>query len=126
MSKRILIVDDSKVVHSLMNHFISIRYPELKLVSTYTGKDALTLIVNGEEFDLIFLDIVMPEMDGIEFLKEIKKRDIKVKAPIVVCSEAERTLIEHALQIGAVDVVTKPFKNVDLYAILEKHIFQSG
>lgn len=125
MNKKILIIDDSKVVHSLMTHFISARYPDLKLVSTYNGKDALTLIVNGEKFDLIFLDIMMPEMDGLEFLREIKRRNINIEAPIIVCSEADRALIEQALQMGAVDVMGKPFKNVDLYNILEKYIMQS-
>jgi len=121
-NKRILIVDDSKVVHALITQFISARYPEIKCVSVYNGEEALNFLQKGEDFVLAFLDIMMPVMDGIEFLRHIKEMGINLSFPIVVCSEAEDSLIEKALSMGAKDRLKKPFKNIDLYEIIEKYV----
>jgi CheY-like chemotaxis protein len=121
-NKRILIVDDSKVVHALINQFITSRYPEIECVSVYNGEEALSFLQKGEEFVLVFLDIMMPVMDGIEFLKQVKERGINLSFPVVVCSEADESLIQKALSMGAVDRLKKPFKNTDLYEIIEKYV----
>jgi CheY-like chemotaxis protein len=121
-SKRILIVDDSKVVHALMTQFINARYPDIECVSVYNGEEALNFLKKGADFVLAFLDIMMPVMDGLEFLRSIKENNINVPFPIIVCSEADESLIEKALSMGAKDRLKKPFKNIDLYEIIEKYV----
>jgi len=121
-NKRILIVDDSKVVHALMTQFITSRYPQIECVSVYNGEEAINFLQKGEDVALVLLDIMMPVMDGIEFLKQVKEGKINLSAPIVVCSEADESLIKEALSMGAVDRLRKPFKNTDLYEIIEKYL----
>ncbi len=121
-NKKILIVDDSRVVHALMTQFISARYAEIECISVYNGEEALKFLLKGEEVALIFLDIMMPVMDGIEFLRQIKENGINLSVPIIVCSEADESLIEKALSMGAKDRINKPFKNTDLYEIIEKYV----
>lgn len=120
-SRKILIVDDSKVVHALMNQLISARYPDIECVSVYNGEEALKIIQKGEDFAMAFLDIIMPVMDGIEFLRQIQENDINVSFPIVICSEADESLIEKALSMGAKDILKKPFKNTELYEIIGRY-----
>lgn len=122
MKKRILIVDDSKVVHALIGQFINARYPEIECISAYNGEEAFNLISSGGKFDMVFLDIMMPVMSGIEFLEKIRENGINLSVPVIICSEAEESLINKALSLGAHGRLKKPFKNTELYAIIDKYI----
>ena len=73
----------------------------------------------GDEIDLVTLDITMPGMDGIEALKELKAIDPKVK--VIICSSmGQQAIIAEAIQSGALDFVTKPFKEDQVIAALDK------
>lgn len=109
MSKKsLLIVDDSAVMRHFLRTKISEAFPELALESAKDGVECVTKVVSGDH-DFVFLDLVMPRMEGLEALKVIRRKSPKTR--VVICSSlsaegAEVTL--EALALGAVDYITKP------------------
>ncbi|MGV3491983.1 MAG: protein-glutamate methylesterase/protein-glutamine glutaminase [Devosia sp.] len=104
---RVLIVDDSAAVRTTLTDIIS-SDPALEVMATAADPYVAAERMRAEVPDVIFLDIELPRMDGITFLKKLmSQRPI----PVVICSshasEGSDTLIK-ALEAGAVDVVPKP------------------
>ncbi len=103
---RVLVVDDSAYIRKVLVQMLQ-KSPFIEVVGTATnGKEALEKV---EELnpDVITLDLIMPEMDGISFIeKQMKKKPL----PIVVCSIASETgeLALKALELGAIDFIQKP------------------
>jgi len=116
--KRVLIVDDAVVVRKALSDTVALD-PALEVAGTaVNGRVALTKF-GAVRPDIILLDIEMPEMDGLETVRELRKIDARV--PIIMFSSltergASATL--EALALGATDYVTKP-SNVDMGATLE-------
>lgn len=103
---KVLIVDDSAYIRKVIKEILS-KSPFIEIVGTaINGKDALEK-VEALNPDVITLDLIMPEMDGLSFLIEQMKRK---PIPTVVCSIASETgdLALKALEIGAIDFVQKP------------------
>lgn len=104
---RVLIVDDSASVRITLSDIIA-SDPDLEVMATAADPYVAAEKIRAEIPDVIFLDIELPRMDGLTFLRKIMaQRPI----PVVICSslagQGSDTLIE-ALEAGAVDVVTKP------------------
>ena len=104
---RVLIVDDSAAVRQTLAEIVA-SDPELEVMATASDPYVAADRLRKEVPDVIFLDIEMPRMDGLTFLRKIMaQRPI----PVVICSslteEGSETLMR-ALESGAVDVVTKP------------------
>lgn len=107
MSKGILIVDDAAFIRTM-----------LKDILTENGFNVADRAENGAEAiekykklqpELVIMDIIMPEIDGIQAVKEIKKMDPNAK--IIMCSAVgQQTMVNEAMQAGARDFVIKPFK----------------
>jgi two-component system, sensor histidine kinase and response regulator len=88
----------------------------------FNGKDAIKMI---DEFlpDLILLDIMMPEMDGFEVCKIIKDSPRTKNIPIIFLSaKTEVESIVHGFEIGGIDYITKPFKQLEILARINTHI----
>ncbi len=104
---RVFIVDDSAIVREILAERLS-RHPSIEVVGTamdpYIARDKLDKV----EVDVITLDIEMPRMDGLTFLRQIMKHYPK---PVIVVSSLARdgnAAAMQALELGAVDVVPKP------------------
>lgn len=104
---RVLIVDDSASVRTTLSDIISAD-PELEVMATAADPYVAVERIRQEVPDVIFLDIELPRMDGITFLKKImSQRPI----PVVICSSLAQDgsdAFMQALEAGAVDVVAKP------------------
>ncbi|MFT4080678.1 protein-glutamate methylesterase/protein-glutamine glutaminase [Rhodomicrobium sp.] len=104
---RVLIVDDSASVRQALSDILS-SDPELEVMATASDPYVAAERIRREIPDVIFLDIEMPRMDGLTFLRKIMAQR---PLPVVICSslteEGSSTLME-AMEAGAVDVVTKP------------------
>ena len=104
---RVLIVDDSAVVRQTMREVLS-SDPEIEVIATAGDPFVATDRIAEEIPDVITLDIEMPRMDGLTFLKRIMSQH---PIPVVICSSLaeEGTLSSlRALEYGAVDIITKP------------------
>jgi DNA-binding response OmpR family regulator len=116
---KILVVDDSKLVNSfisdilLKNNFLPF--------SAFTGKEAL-LMLKLDVPDLILLDIVLPDITGFEVYLEILKENSTKDIPVIFLtgvSDAEN--IKKGLELGAIDYIPKPFKDIELTLKITNH-----
>ncbi len=111
MPQTILIVDDEKRLVSLVQSYLA--QEGYRAVSAYNGKDALA-VAEKEDPDLIILDIMMPEMNGYEFMRTHRaKKDTPI---IMLTAKVEDDDKVIGLELGADDYVTKPFKPRELMA----------
>ena len=114
---RVLVCDDDKEIVDAIE--IYLRREDIDVVKAYNGKQALELL-EEEEVQLVLLDIMMPEMDGIEATKAIRE---KSKIPIILLSakSEEKDKIQ-GLDIGADDYITKPFNAGELVARVKSNL----
>ena len=109
---KILVVDDDKDIVELLSIYVKNEGYEVE--KAYNGKEALTKLHTNPDIALMILDIMMPEMDGIEVIKEVRKDS---QIPILVLSAKSEDLdkIQGLIQ-GADDYVTKPFNPLEVMA----------
>ncbi|MBY0012116.1 response regulator transcription factor [Paenibacillus typhae] len=114
MSKlKVLIVDDEWNMRNLLRIYLMKEGFEIKEAAT--GKEALAL-VHAHLFDVIILDVMMPDMDGWQICRQIRER---VNTPILFLSARTETRDKiKGLDIGADDYLTKPFDSEELLARL--------
>jgi len=113
----ILVIDDHLDSLNLVADLLNKMDFDLFLASSV--KDAEE-IIKSEEIDLIILDIVMPDVNGVTFLKHHKKYPKLRNTPIVVVSgDAEPDQIDSALNYGAVSFISKPFDHDRLVSLIE-------
>jgi len=114
----ILIVDDVSENVDLLVELLK----DHDLVTALEGKTALE-IVQEEDIDLILLDIMMPQMDGIEVCKRIKENPKTVHIPIIfITAKNKQDDIQIGFNKGAVDYITKPFNPNELLARVDTHL----
>ncbi|MCT4620528.1 MAG: response regulator transcription factor [Marinisporobacter sp.] len=115
--EKILIIDDEKEIHELITSYLI--KEAFQVFAVENGKDALEA-VRIKKPDLIILDIMLPDIDGIELCLEIRKQ---CNAPIIFLSckgeEIDKIL---ALSVGGDDYLTKPFLPGELIARIKAHI----
>ena len=113
MTKKVLIIDDSALMRRVMSDII-VEDEQLTVADTAkNGKNAIELLMQGNEYDIILLDLKMPKMDGVQFLKEMRKNRMQVPVLVVssIASKSAKETIE-ALELGAFDFVKKPSERV--------------
>ncbi|GAB1355832.1 MAG TPA: response regulator [Candidatus Rifleibacterium sp.] len=107
MGKTILIVDDAAFMRMMIKDILSKNGYEV-LGEAQTGKEAVELYQKLKP-DLVTMDITMPEMNGIDAVKAIKKLD--PAARIIMCSAmGQQAMVIDAIQAGARDFIVKPFQ----------------
>lgn len=116
MRKRILIVDDDPLVRGLLR--MPLHDAGYDVFEAENGLKALQWTIQNQA-DLLILDVSMPEMDGIEFAHEVKKR--RPHTPILAISAGEEIMskefcLKFMKSLGAVEVFPKPF---DLYDFMK-------
>lgn len=119
LAKRILITDDDKPLRQALVEQLT-ELGEFSAAEAGTGAEALSAVAR-EQFDLLILDVGLPDADGRELCREMRKAG--VKAPIImltgVATDADTVL---GLDSGANDYVTKPFKFAVLLARIRAHL----
>jgi len=113
---RLLLVDDKpELLNSLFEVVVSQGYQVEKALG---GRAALELLAN-EEFDLVLLDLIMPEVSGQDVLQYVAEHDVTAKV-IVVSGDASFSGVKNALTHGAFDFVRKPYEAAELLATVKK------
>lgn len=111
-NKTILTVDDSTTNLDILVDLLS----DYNVLDVTNGEDALE-IINEEPIDLILLDIMMPDMDGLEVCQRIKNNPHSKDIPIIfITALNDEKNIEKAYMLGGIDYITKPFKPRELLA----------
>ena len=114
LTHKVLVVDDDCQVRGLLTEALS--YWGYQVGATDTGRGALDLLRN-QLFDAALCDIRMPDMDGIELLRQIKRHDPSVEVLIITGFPTVTTAVE-ALKLGAYDYITKPLSTEELRSLM--------
>ena len=118
---RILIVDDSAVMHAYYRHVLG-AIGDCRMVFARHGEEALTKIKTEGDPDVIVLDINMPVMDGLEFLRQLRSLPMRQAAVIIVSTEGREEDLQRGLEAGADGYVCKPFQPRQLQELVRNYI----
>lgn len=111
-SSKIMVVDDQP--HSLLHAVDLISYEGYKVIESSDSRQVLELAFE-EQPDVILMDIVMPDIDGLELARMLKLQPQTKSIPIILMSVAEDlTVLQRAFQIGVEEVVLKPLDRISL------------
>ena len=120
MRKSVLIVDDNEYLREIFSSIL--RFSGYEIVEAESGADAIEKAASDQPH-LILLDLVLPDMNGIEVARSIKRNQRSAHIPIIGCSAfsigEER---ENSLAAGMVDYLRKPISSQVLKAKIEKFI----
>ena len=109
---KILVVDDDKDIVELMSIYITNEGYDVE--KAYNGKEAITKLNTNPDIGLMILDIMMPQMDGLAVLREVRK-DSQIPVLILSAKTDDLDKIQGLIQ-GADDYVTKPFNPLEVMA----------
>lgn len=121
MIRKILVVDDSELLHRMYD-LILMRYRNsgTTVLHARDGSQAITLIRDHLDVDLILLDINMPVMSGLHVLSGLRAMGrLPFITVIMVSTEGHEKDVEHALASGATAYVTKPFTPAHLHSLID-------
>ncbi|MTW85676.1 response regulator [Virgibacillus dakarensis] len=114
----ILIVEDEKKLSRVLELELTYENYETKIAAN--GKDALQLL-EEKEWDLVLLDIMLPELSGLEILRRVRRKD--QHTPIILLTARDQVHDKvSGLDLGANDYVTKPFQIEELLARIRVHL----
>ena len=110
---KVVVIDDSPEIIEVVSLCFQLRWSGANVVSAATGAKGLELI-EAESPDLVILDIGLPDMDGFQVLREIRRFS---QVPVIMLTvRGEDTDVARGLELGADDYVTKPFSHIELMA----------
>jgi two-component system chemotaxis response regulator CheY len=119
MIRKILVVDDSALIHQMYRLVMS-RY-KCEIVDAMNGQEALDALAVHHDVELVLLDINMPVMNGVQFLEKAAALGIVKKIPIIVIStEGKEEDTIRGLKLGARGYLKKPFDPKDLHDMIDK------
>lgn len=106
---KLLLVDDDAVTNRVLSAFL--KKEKFKVFSAFSGIEALRYL-DKENIDVVLLDVMMPNMDGLTVLSQLRE---KYSIPVLILTSlSERNVIEQAFLNGADDYIVKPFSPVQL------------
>lgn len=120
MISKVLVVDDSSVMHSMYSMMFR-HYDGCTVVHATNGREALDLLGQNADCQLILLDINMPVMSGLEFMEEYRSRNAAKKTPVIIVSTMGKEQdTRRGIEAGAAAYLTKPFQPNDLHTLITK------
>jgi two-component system response regulator AtoC len=109
--ERILVVDDEPSIRKYLQTLLEVDGYEVETIGT--GAEAIELLKTGQRPDFVILDVLMPEMNGLDALKQMMAVDRTLSVIMLSCSNEVGTVVE-AIRLGAHDYLTKPFEKGEL------------
>ncbi len=124
MKKTILIIDDEISIRMLLENFLSKTF---SVVTRNDGLDGIKYLEEGNMPDLIVADIQMPNLDGYDFIKNVRASGFFKHIPLIMLSGIESSNERvKCLKLGADDYIVKPFNPEELSIRIENLIIRRG
>lgn len=120
MNKILVVEDDEKIARVIQ---LELEFESYEVSNAYTGKEALDKY-EEENFDLILLDVMIPELNGLEVLRRIRQKDDAIRIIMLTARDAVMDKVS-GLDSGANDYMTKPFEIEELLARIRSQFKQS-
>ena len=118
--KKILVIDDEKGIRFIIERTLK---QEFDVISLSNGKEGLNYLESGNFPDMIICDLVMPELNGFEFLERIKTSGFFDDIPIMILSGKEWSKDKiRCFELGAEDYVVKPFDPSEVVARIKRRL----
>jgi two-component system chemotaxis response regulator CheY len=123
MGKHVLTIDDSPSVRKLVEFALKLKGFEVD--SAEDGQEGLERM-REERFDAIVLDVNMPRMDGLEFLRRIRADQLYASIPVIMLTtEGQERDKDKAIELGATAYIVKPFKPTQLLELVDEVLASS-
>jgi CheY-like chemotaxis protein len=113
---RILAIDDEEIVHASLKKILTRAGHEMD--SVYSARDGLDRL-DRSRFDLVIVDLMMPEMNGIQFLEALRDKPYRIPVLMVTGYPTISTAVQ-ALRLGAMDYIAKPFTRKELLSPVQR------
>ena len=114
---KILLVDDEPGMLRYIRTLLEVDNHKVETAST--GEEALEKVQKGYQPDLVLLDLLMPGIDGLQTLEQIRQLQSGVKVVMLSCVSDTRKVVQ-AIRLGATDYLTKPFQKAELDAVIDQ------
>src|SRR5690242_5862534 len=118
---KILLVDDEPGMLRYIRTLLEVE--DYKVETATTGEEALQKIEKGLEPDLVLLDVLMPGIDGLQTLEQLRQKQPSTKVVMLSCVNDTKKVV-HAMKLGAQDYLTKPFQKAELDAVIDLSLGQ--
>ena len=118
---KILLVDDEPAMLRYIRTLLEVEDYNVETAST--GEEALQIVEKGMEPNLVLLDVLMPGIDGLETLEQLRRKRPGVKVVMLSCVNDTRKVVQ-AMRLGAQDYLTKPFQKAELDAVINQCLGQ--
>src|SRR5579863_2628822 len=112
----ILVVDDETSMLRYMQTLLELE--SFRVETAVNGLEAVKRIESGQVPDLVFMDLLMPELDGLQALERMRKHKPDLKVVMLSCV-ADTAKVVQAMRLGAQDYLTKPFQKAELDAVID-------
>tara|TARA_Y100000780_G_scaffold232018_1_gene260332 strand:- start:36623 stop:37018 length:396 start_codon:yes stop_codon:yes gene_type:complete len=117
--KKALVVDDEEILRELL--VVQLTDKEVEAIEASCANDAIEMLQN-QVVDFIISDVRMPNGTGVDLLKAVSEMPEEIKPEIVMMTGFADLSEEEALQMGALKMFAKPFRNKDLLSYLEDNL----
>lgn len=115
--RKVLVVDDSKLMHKMYEVMLR----QYALVYASDGRQALDRLQDHADIDLVLLDINMPNMNGLEFLAEMRSDPARSELPVIIIStEGREEDTARGLEAGATAYIKKPFHSEEILEVISR------
>ena len=122
-NKKVLVVDDD--VRNLFALTTAFEKYNIQTITAESGKEAMTILGDKKDVDMVLMDIMMPEMDGYETTQKIRREHKNSTLPIIaVTAKAMKGDREKCLEAGASDYITKPLKIDQLLSLMRVWLYK--
>ena len=119
---KILLVDDEPAMLRYIRTLLEV--DDYKVETASTGEEALQRVEKGMEPDLVLLDVLMPGIDGLETLEQLRQKRPGVKVVMLSCVNDTKKVVQ-AMRLGAHDYLTKPFQKAELDAVIDQCLIRA-
>jgi CheY-like chemotaxis protein len=122
-NKNVLVVDDD--VRNLFALTTAFERSNINTITAESGKEAMSILSENNNIDIVLMDIMMPEMDGYETTQKIRREHKNTTLPIIaVTAKAMKGDREKCIEAGASDYITKPLKIDQLLSLMRVWLYK--